>query len=143
MTKVHNTIVGLDIGAARIGVATASIHTQLAQPYSTIAVNDSVFVSIYELCKKVAASELVVGLPRNLNGDETEQTAMVRAFTARLSETIALPIHFQDEAGTSKQAEAELRRIRKTHKSVSGHISVDSLAATYILEDYLREGAHE
>ena len=78
--------------------------------------------------------QLVVGLPRNLNGQETAQTKAVQSFVEGLQAVVRLPIAWQDEAVTSRQAEAELNRRGKPYERGD----IDALAACYILDDYLR-----
>ena len=75
----------------------------------------------------------MVGLPRGLDGQRTAQTEEVEAFARGLGERFGLPVHMQDEAVTSKQAEAELEARGKPY----GKGDIDALAATYILQDWL------
>ena len=125
------TIIALDVGLRRIGVAKASMVAKLASPYGAIQNDSNVLTSLGGLIKTEHAITLVIGLPRGLNGQETAQTQQVRDFTDRLKAVFDIPIHFQDEAVTSKQAEAELRgRGVRYNKE-----AVDALAATYILND--------
>src|SRR3989344_4762116 len=125
MTNQINKIIGLDVGDKRIGVATASLIARLPQPHSVINRSDQTINDINELAIKLQATAIVIGLPRGLDGQDTDQTSRVRNFT----------IHFQDEALTSKKAEQELN-----HRKVSyNKDAVDALAATYILSDFLEE----
>ena len=80
------------------------------------------------------AAALVVGRPRGLSGQQTAQTKRTEIFAEELK-TLGLPVYFQDEAVTSKQAEAELQARGKPYKKSD----IDALAAAYILEDWLRE----
>jgi putative Holliday junction resolvase len=81
------------------------------------------------------ATELVVGLPRNMSGEPTKQTELVRQFVVRRLAGFELPMHFQDESLTSVKAEQELQQRKKPY--VKG--DVDALAATYILDDYMED----
>jgi len=125
----------LDIGDKRIGVAMANSIARIASPLTTLHVSDSINDEIISLINQNSISELVVGLPRGLNGQETEQTKKIRDFVENFKSKIELPIHLIDEAGTSLKAKEELALRKK------GFIKedVDSLAASYILEDYLNE----
>jgi len=137
MTNQINKIIGLDVGDKRIGVATASLIARLPQPHSVINRSDQTINDINELAIKLQATAIVIGLPRGLDGQDTDQTSRVRNFTRQLSKACNLPIHFQDEALTSKKAEQELN-----HRKVSyNKDAVDALAATYILSDFLEEHA--
>ena len=90
---------------------------------------------ISDLIKANQISELIIGLPRGLNGQETEQTKKIRKFNDEISSILNIPIFLIDEAGTSVQAKEELESRKKAYSKSD----VDSLAASYILEDYLNE----
>lgn len=135
MTGTHGTIMALDVGAARIGVATASTFARLSSSHSTIANNDQVWETLRKLCDELDVVQLVVGRPRNLNGQETEQTAYSENFASELALKTELPVELIDEAVTSRQAEAELRARGKRYEKGD----IDALAAVYILDDYLQE----
>lgn len=132
-TQALHKIIALDVGAARIGVAIASSFVRLPSPLMTIDNNKRFWDNLKKVCDDERVGEIVVGLPRGLDGQETAQTKLVRKFAKELQHRIGLPIHFQDEALTSTKAEAELfAKSKKFNK-----IMVDALAATYILEDFL------
>ncbi|GAC1388280.1 MAG: Holliday junction resolvase RuvX [Candidatus Saccharimonadales bacterium] len=131
-----SSILAFDIGSRRIGVAAANSATRLASPVMTLTVGSDVMAQIKQLVTEHAASHIVIGLPRNLNGDDTEQTRTVRAFAEEIKTQLsAVRVLLQDEALTSHQAEAELKNRKKKYSKSD----IDVLAATYILEDYLRD----
>jgi putative Holliday junction resolvase len=134
----NTSILALDIGAVRVGVAVASASVRLARPLVTLNHDETVFERIKGLCIEHNISELVCGLPRGLDGQETSQTAYARGFASKLPSLVGLPVYLIDEALTSKQAKEELNNRGKPYKKGD----VDALAATYILEDYLLAGAH-
>ena len=78
---------------------------------------------------------IVVGLPRRLNGDDTDLTPFVRQFVTMLAELTGLPVDVQDERLTSVEAESRLAEResdwRKRKKLV------DAEAASIVLQDYL------
>lgn len=127
-------LLAFDVGERRIGVAAASRVARLARPLTVITNDESVRDEIAKLIKSEGADTLIVGLPRSLQGEDTGQTRIIRAFAADLKRATGLEVILQDEALTSRQAEAELRARGK--QFAKGDI--DALAATYILEDYLR-----
>ena len=140
MTQTHN-VLALDVGDRRIGVAVASLEARLASPLLTID-----RTKVADICQEVVrlveshtADALVVGLPRDMEGRETAQTAITRQFVTELQNHVSIPIHFQDEAGTSLEAKAELEARTKNYEKGD----VDKLAATYILRDWLDEYARE
>jgi putative Holliday junction resolvase len=134
---LNTTTLALDVGERRIGVAVASSITHVARPLTTLLQSDHIIEDIEQIVKTEAVEALVVGLPRGLDGQETQQTQSVRKFVARLHGHITVPTFWQDEALTSVQAEAELSQ----RKGSSTKADIDALAATYILEDFLRDPA--
>ena len=135
MLSSSDSIIALDVGAKRIGVAVANAVARIARPHSTLEHTDEILAVIERLARQEGAAMVVVGLPRGLSGQETEQTRIVQAFGKELAAHLGLPMHWQDEAVTSEKAEAELKQRGKPY--VKGDI--DALAATYILEDFLNE----
>ncbi len=126
----------LDVGEKRIGVALAHHAARLAHPYTTLENSPAVFREVQSIVERETVGIVVIGLPRGLSGQETAQTATVRAFGQQLATHLeTVPIAWQDEALTSKKAEAELRQRKRQWKKGE----VDALAASYILEDYLQE----
>ncbi len=133
MTTKSDNIIALDVGERRIGVAIANKYARLARPLEVMPHNENIWADIKLLITREHADIAVVGLPRNLSGDDTDQTAYVRKFASHLQEISDCKVVLQDEALTSKQAEAELdARGQKYSKG-----DIDALAAVYILEDYL------
>lgn len=139
MAAPASSVLALDVGAKRIGVAVASLAARLPRPLITLEQDDTLFPALQNIVEVEGVRALIVGLPRGLQGQHTAQTKTIEAFAQGLREHFPLPIHFQDEALTSKHAEAELRaRGRPYDKG-----DIDALAATYILEDWLQEHAKE
>jgi len=135
MKNKNGVILALDVGEVRIGVATANLVSRLPQPWGVIEHPSNAADIIKSLLKEHNIVAVVVGLPRGLDGQETSQTKLVRAFTDNLKQKIHLPFYLQDEALTSVQAEKELKQRKiKYNKG-----DVDALAATYILSDFLNE----
>ncbi len=127
------TILSLDVGDRRIGVAVASLVARIAAPLTTIERSAESVHIVAALVEEHGAVAVVAGLPRGMDGQETAQTAISRTFAAELQSGLTIPVYLQDEALTSRQAEAELR-IRGGRYDKA---AVDALAAVYILEDYL------
>lgn len=130
-------ILALDVGARRIGVALASPVARIASPLFTLEHSPEIFTRLQELIDSESVGTIVVGLPRGLDGQTTAQTSATEEFIEKLQKEINLPVFMQDEALTSVKAEAELASRGKPHAKAD----VDALAATYILEDFLREHA--
>ncbi|HEX9594927.1 MAG TPA: Holliday junction resolvase RuvX [Candidatus Saccharimonadales bacterium] len=119
--------IGLDAGAKRIGVARGTSLAKLASPLGIVPVDGQEVSAIGRIAHEEHAKAIIVGLPRGLDGQETQQTGTVRQF-AKTLEKLNLPIHFQDEAGTSQQAAQE--------NSKPGAY-LDDKAAAIMLQDYL------
>ena len=126
-------LLALDVGERRIGVARADTIARIASPLTTLTVDGTEVVALQRLMLENDITELVVGLPRNMSGEPTKQTEAVRQFVERRLSGFEMPIHYQDESLTSVTAEQELERRKKPYSKSD----VDSLAATYILQDYM------
>jgi len=137
MADQHHIVLGLDVGSKRIGVALSDSLTRLPKPLQTLQVSDQIIENIIDLIKQQNASVLVIGLPRNLEGNSTDQTRSVELFARRLRAKIDIPVYFTDEAVTSVQAEAQLRARGRPYAKGD----IDALAAVFILEDFLN--AHQ
>lgn len=133
--RPDSSFLALDVGAARVGVATAHYISRLPRPLMTLAHTPSIFTDIVKVISDEEIGQIVVGLPRNLSGEGTPQTAIVEEFVEKLAQHTDVPIAMQDEALTSVKAEKELRERGKPYAKED----IDALAATYILEDYLRQ----
>ncbi len=135
MTEDLGVIAALDVGEARIGVAMNPPGVSIAQPFTTIDNDSKVNETIASLIRDHNVTKLVVGNPRNMQGNDTKQTRYVEDFVEKLKSNINVPVFMQDEALTSVKAEEEL----KDRKSPYEKGDIDSLAATYILQDYIEE----
>lgn len=129
---VINTALGLDVGEKRVGIARVNLIARLPEPLVALA-NDTTFGDkLNVLIQEHNPDVLVVGLPRNMKGEETAQSAYVRAFVAEHLNNCNLPVIFQDETLSSVEAEKRLGAAA-TQKG-----AVDAVAAAVILEDYLQ-----
>lgn len=135
MPAPPKSALALDVGEQRVGVAVTSLAARLPRPLATLKQDESFFTKLNGIIEAENVEVIVVGLPRGLGGQHTAQTGAVEAFTDELRKQCGLPVHFQDEAVTSKQAEAELEARGKPY----ARGDIDALAATYILEDFLAE----
>ncbi|HUC87845.1 MAG TPA: Holliday junction resolvase RuvX [Candidatus Binatia bacterium] len=139
MQKAPKQLLALDVGDKRIGVALASQLARLAAPYTTLQRSDQTLEDLKQLVEAENIVIVVVGLPRGLAGQETAQTKLTKDFGEQLKAKLNIPVFWQDEAATSIKAETEL----DTRRKISTKADVDALAATYILEDFLRDNPGE
>lgn len=126
-------MLALDVGDRRIGVAVAQSVARLPRPLTTLNNDEKFEASLQAIIDQEGIGTIVVGLPRNLHGQDTAQTKTARAFAKQLEEKFNLPVVLQDEAGTSRQAETELKARGKPYAKAD----IDAWAAAIILEDYL------
>lgn len=127
-SKFTNAI-GIDVGAAKIGLARVSYIAQIAEPLYVIKNDKNTYTAINSLIAEHNIDLLVVGLPRNMNGEKTKQSEYVEKFATELKSQTNMPVVFQDE--TLSTVGAKERMTNKT-KGME-----DAVAAAIILEDYL------
>jgi putative holliday junction resolvase len=132
---MSKTVLALDVGERRIGVAIASLDARLPTPLLTIDRNQpmDVYEQIKLLVIKHDTETIVVGLPRGMNAQETAQTRLSRQFAEELKKRLGINIDLQEEAGTSLEAEEELKAKNQPYNKGD----IDKLAATLILQDWL------
>lgn len=132
-----NRILGIDLGEKRLGLALSDETRTLASPYG-----------VYERCspeadlayleKLIAAqkiSEIVLGLPINMDGSLGPKAQETLEFKRSLKERLRITVHLYDERLTTAEAERVLLAAdvsRRKRKSVR-----DALAAVLILQGYL------
>ena len=130
-------ILGIDYGNRRIGLAVSDPLNIFAKPFHTIDKNKKpkFLNEIYKVIKSMNIEKVVVGLPLNMKGIDSEQTKIVRKFVQILKEKINIPIIFQDERLSSKSAKEYL--IMQNISPSKNKKSVDSVAASIILQEFL------
>jgi putative Holliday junction resolvase len=128
----NRSLVCLDVGEKRIGVAVADTGIRIAVPFDTVVVDGSELQAIAAIVIREGADTIVVGYPRNQSGASTAQTAYVEAFSENLRSMVD-HIVFQDESLTSVMAERRLKDSRKPYQKGD----IDMHAAAIILQDYL------
>jgi putative Holliday junction resolvase len=135
-------VLGVDIGARRVGLAVSDPSRTLARPLATLKVASAadaverVMHAIAGLCAEDDGLDMVVvGMPSRLDGSPTTQTSRVVEFVAALRLRTPLAIMTEDERLTSREAESRLavgeRDWRKRKEKL------DAAAAAIILQDYL------
>lgn len=124
-------LVCLDVGEKRIGVAVADSAVRIAIPLTTIEVNGSEIQEISQIISTEEATTIVIGFPRNQQGEATAQSAYAERFAEQLVDFGK--IVFQDESLTSVLAEDRLKQTGKPY----GKGDIDAAAAAIILQDYL------
>jgi putative holliday junction resolvase len=130
-------IVGIDFGERRIGIAAADDRTRLAIPLTTAEVRGDPIDELVRIAAEQRAEEIVFGLPLSLTGAEGPQSQHIREVVAALSERISIPIRFQDERLTTRQAERTSPRKKGVSRAKAGSPGRDAVAAAILLQAYL------
>ena len=130
-------ILAVDLGKARTGLALCDEGEILASPVAVITQynREKLAQEVAAKARELAVGELVVGLPRNMDGSEGESAQGAREFAAVLGELTGLPVVLRDERLTTVTAHGYLNDTNtrgKKRKAV-----VDAVAAVVILEEYL------
>jgi putative Holliday junction resolvase len=129
------SLLGIDFGTKRIGLAVSDPDRVIASPLETRANDSGVEQYFIELTARSRFAGIVVGLPLHANGDESEMSLMARRFAGRLAELTKLPVVMWDERCTSAAAEDALRAASLSRKKRKAR--VDRVAAQMILQTYL------
>ena len=134
MTKA---VLGIDPGSRRIGVAVSDPAAKIALPVTVIqrGSDDAYLAELAEVARQRQATEIVVGLPRRLDGSEGPEAKAARALAERLQELLELPVHLVDERFTSKISESAMRSAQVSTRK--GRRVVDKIAATVLLQGFL------
>lgn len=130
-------IMGLDVGEKRIGVALSDLMKWTAQGYSVIQRKDlaSDLKEIKRICDENEVEEIVVGLPRNMNGTLGAKAEEIKEFGDEICSYTKLKVKYWDERLSTVSAEKILLAAdvsRRKRKEV-----IDKLAAVTILQNYL------
>jgi putative Holliday junction resolvase len=153
------TILALDYGRARIGLAIADAEARLAKPLATLErINRNEDMRrLRELAREQGVTQIIVGLPLRLDGSHGEMAEEASRFAERVRKQIGVPVEMVDERLTSWEAERlleeqggrpmnpparmtsdkdlhTLKRKPKTERK----LSVDALAAAIMLKEYLQ-----
>ena len=130
------TVLGIDPGDKRVGVAAADLETRFARPVEVIDVTETdVIARILEIVDELAATSIVVGKPVGLSGREGPAVDKQKEFLELLRGATDLEIAEYDERLTTVVAEAGLLRSganRKSRKALR-----DAVAAQVMLQGYM------
>lgn len=136
--SMEKRAIAFDIGDKRIGVAISDPFNEYAMPcetYYRTRIIDKDASALAKMAKERGVGVIVCGMPFNFDGTESIQTVKTREFIEYLREKTDLPIELEDERFTTMQArEAQMMGGVKREDRKK---TVDSIAASYILESYL------
>ena len=134
---VAGRIVALDIGTKRVGVAVCDELRVTVRPVTTIERKSwkKLLSQVKQIVAEYDAAALVLGLPYNFDGSESEMSAETRRLARNFSLSLDVPVFLQDERVTSYEAKARLWERGLTEKEAERQ--KDTEAAAIILKDFL------
>jgi putative holliday junction resolvase len=127
--------ISFDIGTERIGVAVSDESGIIARPLLTLPVTDSLFTEIGRIIETEDPKMAIFGIPRHESGDVSAAAHQIREFAKGVGHEYNIEVDFEDESGTSLEAEKRLKEAGKNIKEIKA--MVDAEAAAVILESYL------
>ena len=130
-------IMGIDYGDARTGVAISDLLCTIVGSATVVPsrTTEKAIADIVRLAKENQVGEIVVGLPRNMDGTEGVRAELCRGFAEQLREATGLPVTMWDERRTTVEAHNILSQHNYHGKKRKD--TVDAVAASLILEGYL------
>lgn len=130
-------IMGIDYGDARTGVAISDLLCSIVGSTTVVPSRnrEKALADIVRLAKENQVGEIVVGLPKNMDGTEGPRAELCREFAEILKEATGLPVAMWDERRTTVEAHNILSQHNYHGKKRKN--TVDAVAASLILEGYL------
>jgi len=134
---MYQKIMGIDYGDARTGVAISDLMCTIVGSTAVVPSRNTekAIADIVKLAKDNNVGEIVVGLPKNMDGTEGIRAELCREFAAKLGEATGLPVAMWDERRTTVEAHNILSQHNYHGKKRKN--TVDAVAASLILEGYL------
>jgi putative Holliday junction resolvase len=132
-------VLGIDLGAKRIGLAISDEEARIAFPAGTLERKGerATFAALQALVRERGIGRAVVGLPLHMSGRAGPEAEAARAFAAELATAAGIPVELLDERWTSVAAERSLRESGRRTIERRGKGVVDEVAATLLLSTYL------
>lgn len=138
-------IMALDLGTRSCGLALSDPHAMFARPYAGWRFEtfdpDDLIAKLRTVYEEEKVEEIVLGLPKNMDGSLGAQAQLSLQFAEALKEAFPCPIALYDERLTSRMASSQQRTLGKKKKQRQAPI--DAYAASIILQDYLDHKKHK
>lgn len=130
-------LLAIDYGTKRVGLAVTDPLQMIASPLDTVHSKDVIaYLKAYDAKEKVDA--FIIGMPKNLNNQDTNATIHVRQFVVLMKKNFPeKPIHLVDERFTSKMALQTMIVGGTKKKDRAKKENIDKISATIILQSYL------
>jgi putative Holliday junction resolvase len=126
---------GIDVGKVRIGLASSDQDGLLATPVATVPRGSGDVEYIAREASERSATEIIVGLPLSLSGQDSASTGDAREFASRLAAGVHLPVRMVDERLSTVSATRALQASGRNSKR--SRPVVDQVAAVIILQHAL------
>jgi len=135
-----NTVLGIDYGLKRIGLAVGQTFTGNANPLKVIGNNKDTFNQLQQVINEWRIDLIVMGLPLTMDGEEQLITRQVKNFAKKLRQHTQLPVEFSDERLSSYEAERgfQQQRAQQTRKAKHKN-NLDAEAAAIILQSWFNQ----
>ena len=137
--SVTITAIGFDFGAKSIGVAYGQSLTGTGRELAPLKAHDGVpnWQTVAELIKQWQPQQLVVGLPLNMDGSDSDLSQRAGKFGRRLKERFGLTVSYMDERLSSIEAKEIAKQ--RGHTGDYSKQRIDSIAARLILESWFTQ----
>ena len=131
-------VLGIDYGDVRVGLALSDLTQTIAKPFKTLIYNDAnhLINQIQEIVNDQDVETIVIGIPYNMKGEDTQQTTKVKEFASLVDKNLEADIKFIDERLTSYEAEQVMHKMNI--KTGFNKDKIDKIAASIILQEYLQ-----
>ena len=133
----RGTLVGLDYGTKRIGIAISTPDQSIASPLENYTRRNEAedAILLQRITREYQAAGVVVGLPVHMSGDEGGKAREARAFGGWVSRVVGLPVVYWDERYSSAMAELYLQQSNLSPKKRQARL--DKVAAQVMLQSFL------
>jgi putative Holliday junction resolvase len=134
-------ILAIDFGTKRVGLASTDPLQIIASPLDTVP-NKDIFTYLKTYLSSEEVEKIIVGMPKNLQNEDTHATESVRKFVLKLKETFPdIKIITTDERFTSKMAFQTMIDGGLKKKDRQNKETVDKVSATIILQSYMQSNS--
>lgn len=127
-------VLGLDFGGKRVGVA-ISDGLRIAAHALVVVPRQEASARVAALVEEYGVTEIVIGLPTTLGGEEGQAALAARQFGREIEVATGLPVHWVDERFSSHTAERVM--IEAGARRRARRENLDKVAATVILQSFL------
>lgn len=130
-------VMGIDYGDARTGVAFSDLLCTIVGSTTVVPSrnHEKAMLDLVRMARENEVGEIVVGLPKNMDGTEGPRAELCRAFAQELGQATGLPVAMWDERRTTVEAHNILSA--HNYHGTKRKNTVDAVAASLILEGYL------